>query len=157
MGEIVTITRKALRTHLILAPNVLPTVETVEKLTRRLIAHPPSATTRGAAKFSTPLRSESPILSRATGMEVDDEVVAAEVADEAEAVEADAEAAEEAAETPTRAETCRSSIHRLHLLPKKARSSKRRIPSKSIAKPPLRNTTRETTGLIQPNLTLVTD
>ena len=49
-----------------------------------------------------------------------------EVADEAEAVEAAAEAAEEAAKTPTKAGTCRSSIHRLHLLPKKARSSKRK-------------------------------
>jgi hypothetical protein len=70
-----------------------------------------------------------------------DEAVAVEVADEAEeAAEAYAEVAGEAVEeTPTRAGTCRSSTHRLHLPPKKARPSKRNIPSKSIAKPPLCN------------------
>ena len=60
------------------------------------------------------------ISSRPTGMEAD-EAVAMEVAVEADAMEVDAEAAEEAAETPTRAGTCRSSIHHLHPLPKKAR------------------------------------
>jgi hypothetical protein len=75
-----------------------------------------------------------------------DEAVAVEVAVEADAMEVDAEAAEDAAETPTRAGTCRSSIHHLHPLPKKARSSKRRIPSKSIAKPPSHSTIREVTG-----------
>ena len=146
MGEIVTTIRKALRMHPILAPNALPIVETVGKLTRQPIAHPPNATTRVATKFSTPPRSGSPISSQPTGMGAD-EAVAAEVADEAEAAEAYAEVAGEAVEeTPTRAGTCRSSIHHLHPLPKKARSSKRRIPSKSIAKPPSHSTTREVTG-----------
>jgi hypothetical protein len=147
-------TRKAPRIHPILAPNVLPIVETVGKLTRQPIVHPPNATTRVAAKFSTLLRSGSPISSRPSHGYRSRRGGARGGSGRGGGCGGGRGGGRGGREDTNKGRNV-SFEHTPSAPPaKEGEIIKEEIPSKSIAKRPLCNTTREATGLIQPKSTL---